>query len=277
MSFFKVVTRAGQIIALLILVTGPSLLAAEPASEFVADLLPVPAPIHVTPDVHVPSFDAPRELGPIKAMISPQVWCPSDTLRGKVFDVSEALKQRGFTLPKGSHALYSPEAEILYIDSTMDDVEMARAIFPYEKPPRGFTIDVKAVLKSPSREETLLDLRGVPLLDGQKMEFNTSGHASVHLVMMSGGPIVYLGDTLDIGVDAEVALEGKSVGVVNTWMMHGAKPREAMLGRFGESAVTLSLQIHRRGGRWGDDPESEKENKAAAIKEIQSALEKRVK
>lgn len=42
----------------------------------------------------------------------------------------------------------------------------------------------------------------------------------------------------------------------------------------GDATVTLSIQTHTRQGRWGDDPESEKENKAAAIKEIQVALSK---
>jgi len=36
----------------------------------------------------------------------------------------------------------------------------------------------------------------------------------------------------------------------------------------------MPVQTHSRQGRWGDDPESEKENKAAAIKKIQEGLAK---
>lgn len=256
----------------------PALPAVKSSPEFVADLLHVTAPIQVTPDVHIASDGTSREeQGSLKATISPTVALQSMDLRGKVFDVSEALRQTGFTFPPGSRALYSPEAQLLYIHSIEDDVVKAAAMFYEEKRARELTMDVRATVKSGTREATLLEAKSVPLTEGRNVELNSSGQESLHLVIQPYVGTVLYDEFVEVGVDAEARAEGQSITADNTWLMHHAKPVVATLGKLGDATVTLSIQVHSHQGRWGDDAESEKEGKAAAIMEIRSALEKAAK
>lgn len=248
-------------------------IADEPAPHFVSDLLHVKEAVHVTPELHVSrNGDRPRHDS-IKAVISPEILPSLDAFQGKVYDVSATLRERGMTLPKGSHALYGPQSQTLYIESTPDDVEIAQAMFYSEPPPVEYTADIHVVRKSAGKEEVLLDVKSVPLVDGRSLELKTSGRQSLHLLIGPNfGRFYYGAPFIDIGVEAKVQEGDNSLSMLSSWLMHHSKPREAMLGRLGDATVTLSIQTHSRQGRWGDDPESEKENKAAAIKKIQEEL-----
>jgi hypothetical protein len=241
----------------------------------VSDLVHVTSPIHITPDVHVSRFDKPPKPGSVKAVISPEVTHLTNRLGNKVYDVSTALRKTGMTLPKGSHALYTPESKTLYIDSIPDDVEIAQAMFYSEPPPVEYTMDLRIVLKSAAREETLFEVKSVPLVEGRELKFNTSSRDSLRMIVAPQFDHFSYGfPAIDVGFNLQVRSGNDSISVTDSWLMHHLKPVEAMLGRLGDATLTLSIQTHTRQGRWGDDAESEKENKAAAIKEIQEALNK---
>jgi hypothetical protein len=247
----------------------------ESETHFVSDLLHVEEAIQITPKVHVPPppvFHEPRPATMKTVVISPEVADRIHGFEGKVYDVSATLREIGLALPKGSRALYGPESQLLYLESIPDDLALAQMVFPSAPPPAEYTVDVQVVSKVGDREETLLEMKSIPLLQGRELKFNTTGREALHLALEAVDQPGDYNEGAHVSVDAEIEAGGHSVRVRSTWLMHRSKPLKTNLGQVGGAIVTLSVQTHARQGRWGDDPESEKENKAAAIKEIQNSL-----
>ena len=245
-------------------------IAKEPPAPFEADLLHVTEPIHIQPDVHLPRFGRRPKPASVKASISPEAPYTLNNMRGKSYDVSATLRKIGMTLPKGSRALFCPETQTLYVESTHDDVEIAKAMFYSDPPPIEYAVDVQVTCQTAEHEERLLEVKSVPVLDGRELKFNTSNRESVRLTIESiRQHFSYGDDVLPLVVDVKVESGDNAITAKSTWQIHSSKPVEAMLGRLADATVTLRIQAHSRQGRWGDDPESEQENKAAAIKEIQ--------
>lgn len=245
----------------------------EAASPLVSDLLFVSSPLHLTPEAHISDEEKlPKPTG-LKATIAPELPFTPLALGERAYDVSATFREMGLTFPKGSRALYGPTAKLLYIESTPEDLRMARAIFYSESPPAEAHVDVKVVRKSADREETLLEVESAMLLEGRDVKFSTTGHITFHLMIQSlSQELADGGSALHLGVSTQVEDGGRMATTRSTWLTHHSKPLETTLGQFGDATVTLSIQSHVRQGRWGDDPESEKENKAAVIKEIQESL-----
>jgi hypothetical protein len=207
-----------------------------------------------------------------KARLLPQVKLPSGILRAPVFDVSSEMKKQGLKMPHGSHALYSPSAELFYIESIPDEVGLAETFFwgaGYAN--TLVSVDMTIVLVSAGKTETLLEVKSMPFVWGQRMGFSTRGEGYANLfVDATLGPD---DDTIDLNVLTDIQMRGQSLKKEFRKTISRSKPEDIEIGSLGDAVVTARMVTHRDTDHFGPALFETEARQAAAIAEIQKALQ----
>lgn len=247
--------------------------AAEPAPKLERELLHVKYPIHVMVEAQVWDPLGYSDRRPKAATIAPRMNLNSNILRGPVFDVLESLRKNGLSLPKGSRALFSPGEELLYLELTADELELARTLFgPFFNVSRQIlTTDIVVALEMKGKEpKRILETKSVPTISGQKQSYQVTGDVNVDLSLESVvGPD---GDTMDVHIDATVGVAGKTVKIDTSWLTKISKQDSITIGKLGEADVVLRLTPHRLTNYWGPPVLETSDKKTKALEEIQESL-----
>jgi hypothetical protein len=246
--------------------------AEEPPVKLVADLIHVKNyPLHVVMEDEKDLLGY-RWARMSKAKGLPRVKSPCAVLHEPVFDVSAFMISNGLVLPPGSHALFSPSAELLYVESTAPDLDMARtALSP--GPNRAhylFSLDILVSLQSVDKTEVLLEVKSLHFSSGQHVEYEAKGEGRVQLVMEPiVGPEM---DAVDMQMEADIQAHGGSMKKEVKKTVELTKPVEVELGKLGDGTVTLRMQAHLDVDYFGPPALETEAKKATAIEEIQKAL-----
>jgi hypothetical protein len=197
----------------------------------------------------------------------------SNVLRGPVFDVREGLRKNGLSLPKGSRALFCPGEELLYLELTADELEVARTLFgPYHNVSRSiFTADIVVALETKGKEpKRILETKSVPTISGQKQSYKVTGDVNVDLSLETVvGPD---GDAMNVHIDATVGVAGKIVKIDTSWLTKISKQDSITIGKLGDADVVLQLTPHRLTDYWGPPVLETPDKKTKALKAIQESL-----
>lgn len=274
-SVLRVFRYACWLVVLAVLALARVALAGDPPPKLEADLIHLKNyPAHVVTD------DEDDLLGYswarlIKAKVLPRVKSPCAILPEPVFEISSSTVVYGLAMPPGSHALYSPKAELVYIESTPADVDLVRtALSPTPTREHAlWSMDILLELKSAERTETLLEVKSMPFQSGQRMELGATGLGRVQLILE---PIVFgpEEDEFHLSMEANVQANGKSLKREFIGKMKRSKPEPIELGMLGNATVTLRLTTHLEIDYFGPPVLETDAKKATAIEEIQKALRK---
>lgn len=237
-----------------------------------ADLILHPYPIHVGQAEQEADLLGYVGSYVTKITVAPRVKCSSTILREPVYDVSGFLKPHGLELPAGSRALYSSNTGLLFLELTDSDRTLADSLLAVAGI-EGFpllSVDVLVTLKSPIKTETLLDVKTVPFVSGQRLEFMAKGERRVRVAFE---PVIGPdGETIDVDLDVDIQTHGGSLHKEIKKPMRASKGEKEELGTLVEADVTLQIQTHFERDYFGPPVLETPEKKAAALAEIQKAL-----
>lgn len=250
--------------------------------KFRADLIHIRFPLHIYTygllDDHPDG-----SLLPMKVKVAPRVKCPSDILKEPTYDVSERMRTCRLAMPVGSRAIYSPGAELLFLETTESDHKRLEEVWQeFWFPPAAnwhavYSLDVRVFSKRGHKTTLLLDIKGATILSGwraepTRLELAASGEGSVRLRME---PVIGPdGQTCQIELEAVIKARDQSSieKIVKMEVRPPTETEEMEMARFGESIVTLRIQVHRQLEYVGPPALARPAAKVAAIKEIRSAL-----
>ena len=178
-------------------------------------------------------------------------------------------------IPKGAHALFSPNDELLFISSTSEDLELAKVLLsPWPDDWReliSFDVHV-AVTRGKKLERSVLNAESLGFVSGQRITIDVKGETNLSLGIE---PVVGpdpLGDIFDLSVEATVAAAGKSIHVSHTYLIALSKGFSTTLGKLGDKSIIITFRFHKYRNFVGPDPTETPEKKAEAIGKIEAEL-----
>jgi hypothetical protein len=246
----------------------------EVPGKLQSDLIYIRYPLHVITDgIVADPVGGGENLLPEKIRLAPRLKHSSGILDAPVYDIRDVFRRFGLRLPENSVAIYSPRSALLFVKSTQNDLELVDELLkPRDSGGRvTFTWDIRVNKRVADGEsENILEAKSLSLISGRTIELNVSGKIPVHLSLE---PVVGPdGETWQVFLDGSVATDKKTIAIKADLQPKTSRHSAVSLGKFDDGNVEVGIEIHRNSEWVGPPALQTKELKAAAIREIESAL-----